>query len=335
MSILVPQDAGREQPDRQLQLLHFYRASCSHRGTALLQWRENSSIKLYADGLCNFLAGRCCDSARAWLQPRPRVTMRMMRPPSVAGRRRGGSTISAFSWSVLCSAFGFFGNGTASDVRETAAAVSTVLANLEALEGRRGFPATGRELGHDVPALQIRRADLGSLQASSAPVPVRRACGHWGIACGIGRSRGRSHSPRVTVAPPGNVATGDTARRRVVRASIRYVSAFARAADRREFGPIIDTKSVDMASYQRDLAECQTYAEQVSGKAVGGWSRSAPRSAQLAVVAEPGAPGSAPSNGRRTVAASRTRKGRRGEQLPQRTRLQGAQLGALPCPRRR
>ena len=35
-------------------------------------------------------------------------------------------------------------------------------------------------------------------------------------------------------------------------------------------GPIIDTKSVDMASYQRDLAECQTYAEQVStGKAVG------------------------------------------------------------------
>jgi hypothetical protein len=35
-------------------------------------------------------------------------------------------------------------------------------------------------------------------------------------------------------------------------------------------GPIIDTKGVDMAAYRNDLAECETYAEQVStGKAVG------------------------------------------------------------------
>jgi len=34
-------------------------------------------------------------------------------------------------------------------------------------------------------------------------------------------------------------------------------------------GPIIDTKGVDMAQYQRDLAECQAYAAQVStGSAV-------------------------------------------------------------------
>ncbi len=35
-------------------------------------------------------------------------------------------------------------------------------------------------------------------------------------------------------------------------------------------GPIIDTKGVDMAKYRQDLAECETYAEQVStGRAVG------------------------------------------------------------------
>ncbi len=35
-------------------------------------------------------------------------------------------------------------------------------------------------------------------------------------------------------------------------------------------GPIIDTQGVDMSRYQQDLAQCQTYAEQVStGKAVG------------------------------------------------------------------
>lgn len=35
-------------------------------------------------------------------------------------------------------------------------------------------------------------------------------------------------------------------------------------------GPIIDTKGVDMAAYRQDLAECETYAEQVStGRAVG------------------------------------------------------------------
>jgi len=32
-------------------------------------------------------------------------------------------------------------------------------------------------------------------------------------------------------------------------------------------GPIIDTKGVDMTMYQQDLAECQTYAQEVS---VGG-----------------------------------------------------------------
>lgn len=35
-------------------------------------------------------------------------------------------------------------------------------------------------------------------------------------------------------------------------------------------GPIIDTKGVDMSRYQQDLAECETYATQVStGTAVG------------------------------------------------------------------
>ena len=35
-------------------------------------------------------------------------------------------------------------------------------------------------------------------------------------------------------------------------------------------GPIIDTKGVDMTAYQQDLAECQSYATQVStGTAVG------------------------------------------------------------------
>lgn len=35
-------------------------------------------------------------------------------------------------------------------------------------------------------------------------------------------------------------------------------------------GPIIDTQGVDMARYERDKAECETYATQVStGKAVG------------------------------------------------------------------
>jgi len=35
-------------------------------------------------------------------------------------------------------------------------------------------------------------------------------------------------------------------------------------------GPIIDTKGVDMTAYQQDLAECETYASQVStGTAVG------------------------------------------------------------------
>jgi hypothetical protein len=35
-------------------------------------------------------------------------------------------------------------------------------------------------------------------------------------------------------------------------------------------GPIIDTKGVNMANYERDLAECETYAKQVStGAAVG------------------------------------------------------------------
>ena len=35
-------------------------------------------------------------------------------------------------------------------------------------------------------------------------------------------------------------------------------------------GPIIDTKGVDMAHYQTDLAECESYATQVStGTAVG------------------------------------------------------------------
>lgn len=35
-------------------------------------------------------------------------------------------------------------------------------------------------------------------------------------------------------------------------------------------GPIIDTKGVDMTQYERDRAECETYAEQVStGTAVG------------------------------------------------------------------
>ncbi len=35
-------------------------------------------------------------------------------------------------------------------------------------------------------------------------------------------------------------------------------------------GPIIDTKGVDMARYEQDRAECETYAQQVStGRAVG------------------------------------------------------------------
>jgi hypothetical protein len=35
-------------------------------------------------------------------------------------------------------------------------------------------------------------------------------------------------------------------------------------------GPIIDTKGVNMARYDQDLAECETYAQQVStGTAVG------------------------------------------------------------------
>lgn len=36
--------------------------------------------------------------------------------------------------------------------------------------------------------------------------------------------------------------------------------------------PIVDTKGIDQASYQRDLAECQHYASQVdtAGKAAGG-----------------------------------------------------------------
>ncbi len=35
-------------------------------------------------------------------------------------------------------------------------------------------------------------------------------------------------------------------------------------------GPIIDTKGVNMAGYEQDLAECETYATQVStGSAVG------------------------------------------------------------------
>lgn len=35
-------------------------------------------------------------------------------------------------------------------------------------------------------------------------------------------------------------------------------------------GPIVDTKGVDMTRYQQDLAECETYAGQVStGTAVG------------------------------------------------------------------
>ncbi|MCC7257232.1 MAG: glycine zipper family protein [Gammaproteobacteria bacterium] len=35
-------------------------------------------------------------------------------------------------------------------------------------------------------------------------------------------------------------------------------------------GPIIDTKGVDMTRYRQDLAECETYADQVStGRAVG------------------------------------------------------------------
>jgi len=35
-------------------------------------------------------------------------------------------------------------------------------------------------------------------------------------------------------------------------------------------GPIIDTKGVDLQAYERDKAECEVYAQQVStGKAVG------------------------------------------------------------------
>jgi hypothetical protein len=35
-------------------------------------------------------------------------------------------------------------------------------------------------------------------------------------------------------------------------------------------GPIVDTKGIDMARYREDLAECETYAQQVStGRAVG------------------------------------------------------------------
>jgi len=50
-----------------------------------------------------------------------------------------------------------------------------------------------------------------------------------------------------------------------VLAAITFLGACSGAS-----GPIIDTKGVDLAQYERDKAECEAYATQVStGQAVG------------------------------------------------------------------
>lgn len=51
--------------------------------------------------------------------------------------------------------------------------------------------------------------------------------------------------------------------------SLLCLAALCLAACSGARAPIIDTKGVDMARYQQDLAECETYASQVStGEAV-------------------------------------------------------------------
>jgi len=50
-----------------------------------------------------------------------------------------------------------------------------------------------------------------------------------------------------------------------VLAAVTFLGACSGAS-----GPIVDTKGVDMARYERDKAECEAYATQVStGQAVG------------------------------------------------------------------
>jgi hypothetical protein len=51
----------------------------------------------------------------------------------------------------------------------------------------------------------------------------------------------------------------------IVLAAVTFLGACSGAS-----GPIVDTKGVDMARYERDKAECEAYASQVStGQAVG------------------------------------------------------------------
>ena len=51
----------------------------------------------------------------------------------------------------------------------------------------------------------------------------------------------------------------------IVLAAVTFLGACSGAS-----GPIVDTKGVDMARYERDKAECEAYANQVStGQAVG------------------------------------------------------------------
>ena len=51
----------------------------------------------------------------------------------------------------------------------------------------------------------------------------------------------------------------------IVLAGVTFLGACSGAS-----GPIVDTKGVDMARYERDKAECEAYATQVStGQAVG------------------------------------------------------------------
>jgi hypothetical protein len=54
-----------------------------------------------------------------------------------------------------------------------------------------------------------------------------------------------------------------------MRRPITFVVALGLAACTGTKGPIIDTKGVDMAKYQQDLAECEVYSREVStGRAV-------------------------------------------------------------------
>lgn len=56
----------------------------------------------------------------------------------------------------------------------------------------------------------------------------------------------------------------------MMRNALSCLAALLLAACSGTSGPIIDTKGVDMTQYRQDLAECESYATQVStGSAVG------------------------------------------------------------------